>query len=97
MKLWKRMSMVLVVSLMLGNAMPLYAADANEAEKLQEQIEQLESEKAELEEQVKLLSEENAALKEQLAESGKEELLQIQNRYVIPANSFVVLMAVTKK
>ena len=73
MKSWKWMSMVLVICLLLGNTMPFYAAEASEAEKLQEQIEQLESEKAELEEQVKLLSEENAALKEQLAESGKEE------------------------
>ncbi|MBO4547180.1 MAG: glycogen debranching enzyme, partial [Treponema sp.] len=33
---------------------------------------------------------------EEVAESGKEELLQIQNRYVIPANSFVVLMSVPR-
>ena len=34
---------------------------------------------------------------EEVAAAGAEEALQVQNRYVIPANSFVVLMAVTKK
>ena len=42
MKSWKWMSMVLVICLLLGNTMPFYAAEASEAEKLQEQIEQLE-------------------------------------------------------
>ena len=33
---------------------------------------------------------------EEVAESGAEEVLQVQNRYVIPSNSFVMLMAVRK-
>ena len=33
---------------------------------------------------------------EEVAEAGQEEVLRVQNRYVIPANSFVMLMAVRK-
>ena len=33
---------------------------------------------------------------EEVAQEGKEEVLQVQNRYVIPANSFIMLTAVPR-